>query len=428
MTKKASCRVYLVDFTCYKPPISQMCSKEFVKKLRQFGFYSEETLDYMTKVLEGCGLGDSTYFPEIFSQQTYNPSINHARREVEKTIFGSVDMLLAKTGVRCEDIGILIVNCTIHNSVSSLCSMIVNRYKLRENIITYNLVGMGCSAGLRAIGLAQQLLQVHLNSYALIVSTEGITDNLYRGKDRSKLLQNCVFRVGGAAILLSNHPSDIKKCKYELVHAIHTNTSRLDRSYKCVCREEDEAGMVGININKDLITAAIDTIKPNVTILSYLILPLKEKLKYLLNYIKINIKIIPSMSIKPYIPNYNGVIDHFLPHVGGKPVLDELQRTLGFSDTVMEASRMTLYRYGNTSSSSIWYELAYVEAKGRVKKGNQVWQMAFGSGFKCSSLIWRAMKTVNYLDRHNPWMNEIGEYPVVLKDCEPIPDDINPFK
>ncbi len=37
--------------------------------------------------------------------------------------------------------------------------MIVNHFKMRPSIVTYNLSGMGCSAGLIAIGLVQELLQ-----------------------------------------------------------------------------------------------------------------------------------------------------------------------------------------------------------------------------------------------------------------------------
>ena len=32
--------------------------------------------------------------------------------------------------------------------------------------------------------------------YALVVSTENITQNWYRGNDRSMLIPNCIFRMG----------------------------------------------------------------------------------------------------------------------------------------------------------------------------------------------------------------------------------------
>ncbi|KAL1289850.1 hypothetical protein AAHE18_20G088100 [Arachis hypogaea] len=46
--------------------------------------------------------------------------------------------------------------------------MIVNKYKLRGNIRSFNLGGMGCSAGVIAIDLAKDMLQVHRNTYAVV--------------------------------------------------------------------------------------------------------------------------------------------------------------------------------------------------------------------------------------------------------------------
>ncbi|KAL4391124.1 hypothetical protein AHAS_Ahas03G0213700 [Arachis hypogaea] len=82
--------------------------------------------------------------------------------------------------------------------------MIVNHYKLRTNSKNYNLSGMGCSAGLISIDLAKDLLKANPNSYAMVVSTENITLNWYFENERSMLLCNYIFKMGGAAVLLSN--------------------------------------------------------------------------------------------------------------------------------------------------------------------------------------------------------------------------------
>lgn len=47
-------------------------------------------------------------------------------------------------------------------------------------------------------------LQALPNKRALVVAHENITNNYYPGNNRSCLVSNCLFRVGGAACLMSN--------------------------------------------------------------------------------------------------------------------------------------------------------------------------------------------------------------------------------
>ncbi|KAI5589752.1 hypothetical protein BDE02_05G182900 [Populus trichocarpa] len=424
---KPSRKVFLLDFACYKPPASQMWSKELTMERARHHFtnLSEEALLFMEKILEKSGIGPSTYLPDAFRSEQPNECMEEVRKESEMVIFGAVDDILAKTGVKGKDIGIVIVNCCIFNTVPSLSAMIINRYKLGDKVVSYSLSGMGCSAGLAAIGLAKQLLQVHRNSYALVVSTENITGNRYQGKDRSMILINCLFRVGGAAVLLSNKPSDRHAAKYQLIHAVHTNTAASDLSYNCISSAEDAEGLVGVAITKSLMPVAIKTIEANLTTLGHLVLPISEKILFIANYIARHFNL---EKIKPYVPDFMKAIDHIVTHVGGQPVLDEVERSLKLSKNDMEASRMTLYRFGNTSSSSVWYGLAYTEAKGRIKKGDRVWQIAFGSGFKCNSLIMKAMRDVD-LEEKNPWSDEIDGFPVALMSSDgTFPFDFKPSK
>ncbi|KAI3975495.1 hypothetical protein MKX01_038764, partial [Papaver californicum] len=79
----------------------------------------------------------------------------------------------------------------------------------------------------------------------------------------------------------------------------------------------------------------------------------------------------------------------------GRAVIDVVQKSLCLTKEDSKASRMILFRYGNTSSLSVWYELCYIEAKGRMKPGDCVWKIAFGSGFKCNSAVWKCISKIN---------------------------------
>lgn len=152
-----------------------------------------------------------------------------------------------------------------------------------------------------------------------------------------------------------------------------------------------------------------DALKTNITTLGPLVLPLSEQLLFFSTLVW---KLLSGKGrpTKPYIPDYKLAFEHMCVHAASKTVLDELQRNLKLSDQNLEASRAALHRFGNTSSSSIWYELAYLEAKERVRRGDRVWQLSFGSGFKCNSLVWKSLGRIRARSG-NPWLDCVDRYP-----------------
>ncbi|AEC10745.1 putative very-long-chain 3-oxoacyl-CoA synthase [Arabidopsis thaliana] len=404
--------VYLVDFSCHQPTDScKISSETFFNMAKGAQLYTDETIQFMTRILNRSGLGDDTYSPRCMLTSPPTPSMYEARHESELVIFGALNSLFKKTGIEPREVGIFIVNCSLFNPNPSLSSMIVNRYKLKTDVKTYNLSGMGCSAGAISVDLATNLLKANPNTYAVIVSTENMTLSMYRGNDRSMLVPNCLFRVGGAAVMLSNRSQDRVRSKYELTHIVRTHKGSSDKHYTCAEQKEDSKGIVGVALSKELTVVAGDSLKTNLTALGPLVLPLSEKLRFILFLVKSKLF---RLKVSPYVPDFKLCFKHFCIHAGGRALLDAVEKGLGLSEFDLEPSRMTLHRFGNTSSSSLWYELAYVEAKCRVKRGDRVWQLAFGSGFKCNSIVWRALRTIpaNESLVGNPWGDSVHKYPV----------------
>ncbi|KAJ8433615.1 hypothetical protein Cgig2_023554 [Carnegiea gigantea] len=422
--------IYLLDFACFKPSDDLKVTKEqFIELARQSGKFDEDSLEFQRRIVESSGIGDETYVPRSIMSKENTSTMKEGREEASLVIFGALDELFEKTRIRPKDVGILVVNCSIFNPTPSLSAMIINHYKMRGNILSFNLGGMGCSAGIIALDLARDMLQANPNNFAVVVSTEMVGYNWYPGRDRSMLVPNCFFRMGCSAVLLSNRRRDFPRAKYRLEHIVRTHKGADDRSFRCVYQEEDAQRFKGLKVSRDLMEIGGDALKTNITTLGPLVLPLSEQLLFFTTLIKRNLLggkqdktahgsdqsglQSSSNATKPYIPDYKLAFEHFCVHAASKTVLDELQRNLELSDENLEASRMTLHRFGNTSSSSIWYELAYLEAKEKVRSGDRVWQLAFGSGFKCNSAVWKSVRRIKKPNR-NPWLSCIDRYPVAL--------------
>jgi len=481
--------------------------------------FTQESMDFQEKILRTSCIGEQSLFPPAIMAAEYNLkagkkdhtalSMAGAREEASLMMFNAVEQLLEKTGTKAEDVGVLVVNCSLFCPPPTHSAMINHRFGLRSDVLSYNLGGMGCSASVIAVDLANRLLQGsgQRNSVALVVSTENITQNWYRGNEKSMLLSNCLFRCGAAAMLLSNRRSDRSRARFRLLHTVRTHLGQKDDCYSCVFQEEDQVGIVGVRLDKKIMQIAGDALKSNVTSLGPLVLPLSEQFLFIMNLVArraasgkvplpsplrklcrgIALLLIPLPGIRwlvgyvatkegdageaakesgketakekgkengkdvangkdngkaaakengkengktngktggkdkgaieglagevpTYLPNFTKAFEWICVHTGGRAVIDAIENNLSLPSHMLEPSRLSLYRYGNVSSASIWYELELIAEYGnmcgaqreggvcpagaprRLRRGDRIWQIAFGSGFKCNSAVWQCLR------------------------------------
>ncbi|KAF5738726.1 hypothetical protein HS088_TW13G01627 [Tripterygium wilfordii] len=410
--------IYLVDFACYRPPKStRVPMSMFIEHITLHRTIDTESVAFQHKILEKSGLGEETCIHPSLTQLPIKKSFSFAMEEAATVMFSAIKDLLVKNKVNPKSIDILISNSSTFSPTPSLTAMVVNKFRMRSNIKSFNLSGMGCSAGVVSVSLANDLLRVHNNSLALIVSTETLHLNWYTGKNPSMMIGNCLFRSGGAAMLISSRGQDKTNSKYELQHIVRTNKAHDDQSHTCVFQDADSENNIAVSISKNILSVAGEALRINIASLGPLILPVSEQLLYIMSIVFKKVRILRWKGF--YMPKFKRACEHFCIHAGGKAVIQAIERNLQLSKEDVEASNMTLYRFGNTSSSSIWYELCYIESKGRMKRGNRVWQLAFGSGFKCNSAVWRCVNDVKP-DEASVWRDEIHKYPVVHDTVEII--------
>ncbi|KAG2572006.1 hypothetical protein PVAP13_7KG087965 [Panicum virgatum] len=200
--------VYLVDYGCFlgepQHRITFAMALEHAHHMTA-SLIDSESADFMVRLYERSEIGEETSVPDSFRYMPPERGIAASREEAELVIFSAVDKALARTALNPDDIDALVVACSFTTLTPAFADAVVNRYRLRADVRSVNLSGMGCSGALICVGLARSLLQVAPpGARVLIVATEILSSMFYAGTKRETLVPNVLFRMGAAAMIMSN--------------------------------------------------------------------------------------------------------------------------------------------------------------------------------------------------------------------------------
>ncbi|KAK8510276.1 hypothetical protein V6N13_103868 [Hibiscus sabdariffa] len=242
--QKRNQHCYLLDYECFKAPDDRKLDTEAcVKVVMRNKNLGLQQYRFLLKTIVSSGLGEETYGPRnVLDGREEFPTETDANSEMDEIMFDTIDGLFVKTGVSPSEIDILVADVSLFSPSPSLTSRIINKYKMRDNIKSFNLSGMGCSASMVAVDLVQRLFKTYENRFAIVVSTESISRHWYCGKEKSMMLSNCLFRSGGSSILLTNKRDLKDRCLFKLKRAVRTNIGYDDEAYGCCIQVEDQQG------------------------------------------------------------------------------------------------------------------------------------------------------------------------------------------
>uniref|UniRef100_A0ACD5Z8X6 Uncharacterized protein n=1 Tax=Avena sativa TaxID=4498 RepID=A0ACD5Z8X6_AVESA len=397
----------LVDFSCVEPPRRlRVPVAKMLEHLRLLDCFDDGSVELMSRTIKASGMGDEAYLPPALHYIPPLATHDEAIREAHMLFFPALDDLFAKTGVLPSDVGALVVNCSGFCPAPSLAAIVANHYRMPSDVRTFNLSGMGCSAGAVAMDVASSLLRLHAAtmSYAVVVSAEILTVGWYSGKEHAKLLLNCFFRSGcSAALVTTNGSSRVrgavlvpKPIKYRLLSLTRTNQIADDRSYRSGYRDDDDEGITGFTIGRDVGRMFGAVLRAHLVTLGPSVLPWQEKLRYAAAMLLRSLH--PRRRGQELRPDFRAAADHFCLPAAGEPIIVRMGQGLGLGEREMEAALATFRRFGNQSAASLWYQLAYLEAKGRVRKGDTVRQLAVGSGLADVILLFVLILSFNSLN------------------------------
>jgi predicted naringenin-chalcone synthase len=236
--------------------------------------------------------------------------------------------------------------------IPSLDAYLVNRLKMRGDVLRLPVTEMGCAGGTSGLSYAYELMKSKPGKRAAVLSFESPTST-FQPQDFSftNIVSAAIFGDGLACTLLSSAPEDVQENQAEIADA---------RMYHFF----DEERMMGFDLRENGLHIVLD---PGV--------PLKIEAHF------------PHI-IPPFLADLGWTlqeIDHFVFHPGGKKIIEMVESLVQPMGKDLRHTRHVLSSIGNMSSATVMFVLKACLDQG-CRSGQKGIMLSFGPGFSAQQL------------------------------------------
>lgn len=317
--------------------------------------YGQETrfIKKVKKIFEGAAVNTrySIMDPiEVFTATSFEDKNNIYSREV--IILGEqvLEKALKKAGWDPSTLDYIItVSCT-GIIIPSLDAYLINKLKLRQDIVRLPVTEMGCVAGVSGLLYAKNFLKGNPNKRAAVIAIEAPTATFQLDDfSMSNIVSAAIFGDGAACCLLSSYEEDygptiLDEQMYHFFNTEHIMEFKLTNS----------------GLKMILGTEVPDTIAQH---FGDIIHPFLKK---------------NNLEIRD--------IDHMIFHPGGKKIVMTVEKLFSEWGKNIDHTKEILLQYGNMSSATVLYVLECVMDKNPIQ-GELGLMLSFGPGFSAQGLL-----------------------------------------
>lgn len=286
---------------------------------------------------------------EVFTPRTFEERNNIYIERITDLCEKALKNALDKSNVKPEELDIIISTSCTGIMIPSVDAFLVNRLKLRRDIVRLPVTEMGCAGGTSALIYASEFAKANPKKVIAVLAVESATSTfLMEDKSLTNAVSAAIFGDGCAVTIIK--PT-------EELRPVIMDTQ--------MYHFFDQPRLMGFDLKNEGLQIVLD---PEVPIhiekeFHNIIFPFLER-----NQLKIE------------------DVNHFIFHPGGKKIVQIVDDLFSKYGKNIDATKEVLREYGNMSSATILYVLnKYMDQP--ISKGEYGLMLSFGPGFTAQTIL-----------------------------------------